>query len=136
MLNLDKMDLGAAKYLRAIRKARQKYPEMIIIPGSEANPFYYWTGSYFKKTLTAHDYERRILTIGMEEPKDYENLPVLHNGNSLRHIKRHIPGLLPIFGSLLIGLILMVWRGFSRFFGIVIVGFSLVFLKEPPDAPA
>jgi hypothetical protein len=119
---------GAGKYLDAIGKARQKYPGMIIIPGSETNPFYYWTGSYFKKTLTANDYERRILTIGMENPKDYEKLPVLHNNRALSHFKKHIPKLLPIFGSLLMGLILLVWKGFSRFLGIVIVVLSLVFL--------
>ena len=71
---------GARSYIEAINRTRQKFKELILIPGSESVPYYYWTGSYFQKNLTAHDHEKRILTIGMENPGDYESLPIIHNG--------------------------------------------------------
>jgi len=71
---------GVRAYLDAIRAAEMKYPDMIIIPGSETASFYYWSGNPLIGTLTAHDHERRFLTIGMNEPEDYENLPIIHNG--------------------------------------------------------
>ena len=74
---------GAGKYLAAIARARKDHPGMLIIPGSECAPFYYWTGSYFGRDLTAHEPERRILTIGMDKPEDYRDLPVLQNSPDL-----------------------------------------------------
>jgi len=62
---------GAKAYLDSIKKVQKMFPDMIIIPGSETAAFYFWAGSYFKKNLTAHNHERRILTIGMEKPEDY-----------------------------------------------------------------
>jgi len=61
---------GAEEYLNSIMEIGKKYPDMIIIPGSETASFYYWTGSYFKKNLTARSHERRILTIGLERAED------------------------------------------------------------------
>jgi hypothetical protein len=56
-------------------------------------PYYNWTGSYFNKDLTAHDHEKRILTIGLENPKDYENLLIIHNGFSTHYVKRAMNGI-------------------------------------------
>lgn len=70
---------GARGYLEMIQAMRVKYPDMIIIPGSETAAFYYWSGNPLTGTLTAHDHEKRFLTIGMERPEDYGNLPIIHN---------------------------------------------------------
>jgi len=119
---------GAKNYLNAIRKVQEKNPDMIIIPGSETAAFYYWTGSYFKRNLTAHNDERRILTIGMERAKDYEDLPILHNGFSTRYTMKFLPMLFPLLISLVLGLVLLRWRGGLRICGIVISGLSLLFM--------
>ncbi|MDO8804325.1 MAG: hypothetical protein Q7R35_07835 [Elusimicrobiota bacterium] len=74
---------GAGAYLDAIRGAQRKFPGLILVPGSESAPFYYWTGSYFKKNLTAHEHEKRLLTVGLDKPEDYEGLPLLHNSASV-----------------------------------------------------
>ena len=39
---------GAKNYLSLIDTIAKEYPDMTIIPGIEAVPFYYWEGSYFK----------------------------------------------------------------------------------------
>ncbi len=111
---------GAKAYLDSIRDVQQKYPDMVIIPGSETAAFYYWMGSYFKKNLTAHDHEKRILTIGMEHPEDYENLPILHNGFSTQYLRMAIPEILLFFIILILAVFLIKWRGFYRIAGIII----------------
>jgi hypothetical protein len=117
---------GAKDYMEAINRARLKFKELILIPGSESVPYYYWTGSYFKKNLTAHDHEKRILTIGMENPADYENLPIVHNGFSIRYAKQVLPSTLLFLGSLCLGLYLLTEKGFIRIAAIFIVVFSLL----------
>jgi len=119
---------GAKNYLNAIRKVQEKNPDMIIIPGSLTAAFYYWTGSYFKGNFTAHNHERRILTIGMEKAKDYENLPILHNGFSTRYTMKFLPMLFPFLISLVLGLLLLRWKGGLRIAGIIISGIALLFL--------
>lgn len=118
---------GAEKFLRCIKETAEKFPEMIIIPGSETAPFYYWTGSYFNKNLTAHNYEKRILTIGLEDHEDYKNLPILHNGFSTRYIMIFIPQILLFLIPFVMGLFMLRWKGFSRIWGIVICGLALLF---------
>ena len=111
---------GAANYLSTIRKISKAYPRMIIIPGSESAPFYYWTGSFFQKDLTAHDHEKRILTIGMDNPEDYEDLPLLHNGPTTHHLDTVLPGLILLVLALAGSLILMRWKGIYRISGIIV----------------
>ena len=124
---------GAEKYFQGIKLAAQQHPEMILIPGSETAPFYYWTGSPFKDNLTAHNWERHLLIMGLENPQDYKNLPVLHNGFSTRYA-RQLSSLSIIFLILmLLGLILAAKRGYSRILGIVIiVNASLMLIEFNP----
>ena len=119
---------GAKKYLAHVTTVQAKYPDMIVVPGSETAPFYFWTGSYFSKNLTAHNHERRILTIGLDQPEDYENLPILHNGFCVRHIKDSLPKMVLFFVPLALGLLLLRWRGFFRISGMIISGLSLLFV--------
>jgi hypothetical protein len=98
---------GAAAYLEAIRQARRNFPEMILVPGAESVPYYYWTGSYLAGDLTAHDHEKRLLAVGLEKAEDYEHMPILHNGFSTRHAARFFPRLLIFAGVLIIGLVLI-----------------------------
>ncbi len=119
---------GPEKYLAGIKRIQGKYPDTIIIPGSETAPFYYWTGSYFKKNLTAHNHERRILTIGLEKPEDYKGLPILHNGFSTRYVKASLPLMLLFLGPFILGLLLLKWKGFSRISGVMICGISLLLI--------
>lgn len=121
---------GAKAYLGSIGKAQKKFPDMILIPGSESAAFYYWTGSYFKKNLTAHSHEKRILTIGMENPKDYESLPILHNGAGTEYTGIVLPGILLFLCSLAVSIYLIRWGGFYRITGIIVFVLSVVFIAD------
>lgn len=117
---------GADRYLQAIKDAEKNNPGMIIIPGSESSPFYYWTGDVFDG-LTAHNHERRLLTVGMENPQDYESLPVQHNSLSRRHLSMAFTELILFGAAFVTGMILISWRGFHRIAGIAMAVLSLVF---------
>ena len=119
---------GADKFIQAINEVRQKYPDMIIVPGSETAPFYYWTGNPLKGNLTANDHEKRILTVGMESPDDYENLPIIHNNLSMNYFTKALPEVVLFSLSLIASLILLRWRGHLRIIGIILSILSVAFI--------
>jgi hypothetical protein len=71
---------GAANYINTIEELNEKYPDMLIMHGTEAIPFYYWQGSYFKNNLALVNGNKHIMVFGLETPSDYENLPSVGNG--------------------------------------------------------
>lgn len=132
---------GAGRYLRAIRDAERKHPDMVIIPGSLSTAFYYWTGHPLTGDLTAHNHERRILTVGMEMPIDYEELPVLHNRRSIRFLVHDLPAILFFSAAGLIALVMLFWPGRWRVAGIIVLTLAVLliinsnpFRNSPYDA--
>ncbi len=121
---------GAEEYLQGIKLAAQQHPEVILIPGSETAPFYYWTGSPFKGSLTAHNWERHLLIIGMENPRDYKNLPTLHNGFSSLYFKQLLPLSIVFLFLMLLGFILLLRKSYFRILGIVILVNATLMLIE------
>jgi len=121
------LKIGASKYIEEIRRVSQRYPEMIIIPGAESSPFYYWTGSPFHKNLTAHNCEKHLLVIGLKRPEDYKNLPILHNNLSTRDLGKLFPGTSIFLIPIILGMIVMMkWKGPYRPAGITIIILSLL----------
>lgn len=120
---------GPENYLNMIKSAAKKYPEMILIPGAESAPFYYWKGSYFKRNLTVCDWERHLIIVGLERPKDYKELPILHNGFSTKYVLLSIPAWYFFLSIPLILAIYMIKRKkLIRKSGIVILVFTLLIL--------
>jgi hypothetical protein len=119
---------GAGKYIQAIKNVRKKYPDMIIIPGSESTAFYYWTGSPFQGNLTAHNHEKRILTIGMENPSDYEGLPMLHNSHSIQFLHHDLPGMILLFAAVLSAGAMIYFSGILRITGIIVLTLAVLFI--------
>ncbi len=121
---------GAAAYLRTIDGLRKKYPDVILIPGTESTPFYYWTGSPFAGNLTANDHERRILTMGLEKPGDYETLPVIHNSLSETGLGAVMPALLAFSLSFLVSVTFLLNHGLWRITGAVLAILSAGFFMN------
>jgi hypothetical protein len=120
---------GPVNYLNMIRSASKQHPDMILIPGAESAPFYYWRGSYFKKNLTVCDWEKHLIVVGMETPEDFAELPILHNGYSTRHLSSRVSlGLLLPIISFAAGLFLITKRRILRVSGIVLSFVSLLLL--------
>lgn len=121
---------GAAEYLRAVREAEKEYPGMILLPGSESTPFYYWTSRLFRGELTAHDHEKRLLAVGMKKPEDYENLPILDNGFSKERLWTSLPGIILFLVALVISISMIRKKGAYRFAGLFIALVSAAFLLD------
>jgi hypothetical protein len=124
------LKMGADKYLKEIERVSQANPDMIIIPGSETTPFYYWTGNPLQGKLTAHNHERRMLTIGLDSPSDYENLPILHNHYSVRALRDGLPGILFFAAAFVVGLVMLWWKGSFRIAGMVVLVLSAVLMAD------
>lgn len=71
---------GAANYINTIEELNKKYPDMLILHGTEAIPSYYWQGSYFKNNLALVNANKHIMVFGLKTPSDYQNLPSVGNG--------------------------------------------------------
>lgn len=120
---------GPGNYLEMIQAASAKHPEMILIPGAESAPFYYWRGSYLRKNLTVCDWEKHLILVGLEKPEDFEELPILHNGFSTRYISsRMTGGFFLLFIPLAVGIFFITKKGILRWAGIGLALVSLLLL--------
>ena len=106
---------GASNYIDTIEELNKKYPDMVLMHGTESIPFYYWQGSFFKKNLALVKGNEHILVFGLENPSDYENLPSVGNG---------FPGVYDIEG------IFKLWP--VSFF---LFGWCLISLSKNPSSP-
>ena len=120
--------LGPEEYLDGINRVNRRQSEVLVIPGVQSSPFYYWTGSPFKKNLTAHNYRKELLLIGMQDPEDYRNLPLMHRGFSTRYTRELMPKSAVFLVTLFLALYLVSHGGFWRFVGMAIGIFSLLLL--------
>jgi len=98
---------GADLYLETIDHVNQSQADVLVIPGVQSSPFYYWTGSPVDGTLTAYNYRKELLLIGMQNPADYRNLPILHNGFSIRYARQLAPRFLLFPAALILSLVLI-----------------------------
>ncbi len=105
---------GARKYLEAVNKINAENPDMILIPGIESAPFYYWTGSIRKGDLTSHGLRKHIHVIGLTNPEDIEHLPILENGFSTNYVMKLLPRFLLFLGIILLSLVLITWKGIYK----------------------
>ena len=73
---------GVTEYLRQIKEANQRQSDVLIIDGVESTPFYYWSGSPFKKNLSLNNRGQHMLVIGLKKSSHYQRLPLVANGYS------------------------------------------------------
>ena len=120
--------LGPEKYLEMIDQINQRQKDVIVLPGLQASPFYYWTGSPFSGNLTAHNYRKELLLIGLRSAGDYRNLPLPHRGFSTQHVKDLLPQGLVLFLAFLLSVYLIYKKGMLRISGIIIGSVSLILM--------
>lgn len=122
------LKLGVDQYLSEINRVNRGQKEVLVIPGIQSSPFYYWTGSPFGEGLTAHNYQKELLLIGMQATEDYLELPLLHRGFSTRYFNELFPQALFFLGALLLAVYLLFQRGIFRVAGVLIGLLSIAFL--------
>ena len=124
------MTHGSEKFLAEIDRISRKYPDTIIFPGCVTSAFYYWSGSWFKKNLTAHEYDRRILITNLNRAEDYNQIPSVGNKLSFNYTRQLLPGMVIFIFPLVVGVFMLRWRGTSRFIGLLITVLSILALID------
>ncbi|MEW6041027.1 MAG: PHP domain-containing protein, partial [Elusimicrobiota bacterium] len=117
--------IGADKFLKEIERVQKKYPDILIIPGIESSPFYWWSGSPFKGDLTLNGWNKHLLIAGLYKKQDYENLPLVGNTTASRIDVIKFWPLLLVFTGILTGI-----KKRGGLF-LIVLGFSFLVYNYP-----
>ena len=85
--------IGAAAYLEQVRAVQQRHPDLLLMPGLEVMPSYFWTGSLWQGNLTLHDTQKNLLLVGLDNP---DTLAGVIDGIGPAHPTRFWPLLLAV----------------------------------------
>lgn len=127
---------GIRRYLENFKRVRKEFPDMLILEGVEATPFYWWSGSLFKKNLTLHDGQKDLLVTGLRNYDDYANLPVVGNRSFFPGLK-DLPVLLIFLALFISGVFIYQKKKPTRLLGAIlsVAGFFF-FLNYFPFSPS
>lgn len=101
------LSYGIERYLDEIKAVQARHPQLVIVPGVEVAPYYYWTGSLWRGNLTMHDAQRNLLVLGLTTPEDYRALPARGNPASFKMDGASLANAAPL---LLVVPALFLWR--------------------------
>ncbi len=73
------MSNGPKAFLQAVEAAGARQADVLILPGVEVVPHYFWTGSLFGGSPTMHNGQKNLFALGLYKPEDYLQLPVVGN---------------------------------------------------------
>ncbi len=99
------LDRGVDEYFDSFERVQQAYPDLVLLPGLEVAPYYYWRGDW-RTRLELHDFDRHILVFGMRDREAVRNLPVIENerwANTSHDLLRAAGPLIAFLVALLIG---------------------------------
>ncbi len=100
------LDLGIDRYLTRVSQARAANPRVLIVPGVEVLPHYYWTGSPLALDMEVHETQKNILVFGLDNAA-LRALPVTGNrigGFGWSSVLDALPGILLVPGVCLLTL--------------------------------
>lgn len=69
------MTVGPRAYLDAIEAENARQSDVLYIPGVEACPRFYWTGSFFERDAVCHDHQRNLIALGCSDPDVIKGIP-------------------------------------------------------------
>lgn len=90
------LDYGLDRFLTDVAAAQARHPRVLLIPGVEVVPHYYWTGSLFAGDLTMHNSQKNILVFGLARAEDYAALPASGNPGSYHYEWTSVATLSPV----------------------------------------
>lgn len=71
------LDFGLGRYLARVAEVRRQYPHVLLLPGVEVIPHYYWTGPPLGPTV--HNTQKNLLVFGVTDAETLASLPVIGN---------------------------------------------------------
>ncbi len=90
------LDGGITRYLRAVDEVRQRHPRLLIVPGVEVIPHYFWTGSPFGLRMTMHNVQKNLLVFGLPDAATWAALPVIGNRPPGHYAAQSVVDALPV----------------------------------------
>jgi hypothetical protein len=72
------LDEGIVNYLAAIGEAQNQIKDVVVLPGLEVTPYYYWQGQP-GTNLRLYDFDRHLVLFGLQDQRVIANLPVIEN---------------------------------------------------------
>jgi hypothetical protein len=105
------LENGLEAYLDDVKTVQARHPNVIMVPGVEVAPHYYWSGSVFDGNLTMHDSQKNLIVLGLTRAQDYLTLPVAGLPASQRYTGESVLSLSPVL--LLVAAASLWWRGRS-----------------------
>ncbi len=131
---------GVERYIARVAAVRQRHPGLVIVPGVEVIPHYYWTGSPVDLAMTLHNVQKNLLVFGVADLAALRELPVTSNRHEPRYTAQSaldaMPALLVVPGLLLllrkrtrrrrIGQAVVILRRRAWFGGTVLLALGLV----------
>lgn len=90
------VDYGLNRYFNDVAEAQARHPHVILIPGLEVAPYYFWSGSIRSGDLTMHNAQRNLLAFGLTSAEQIEALPTAGNISSYFYRLRTLSALAPV----------------------------------------
>lgn len=118
---------GIKRYLEEFKKLKNEFPDTLILEGVEVAPFYWWSGSFFKKNLLLNDGNRHLLVVGLKDYQDYARLPIVCNRYFLPQLK-DTPYLCIAISMIILGIFLFKKRSQKKFVGLTLSAMGILFL--------
>lgn len=119
------LTFGAERYFKRVNKVQKDFPNIVILPGVEITPFYFWDGSFFKRNLSLQNWHEQMLAVGLNI-KDCEKLPVVTNYSRLPNKTGQILYFWPIL-TIFLG-IWLIRKIKPYLLGSLMAGISAIFL--------
>lgn len=120
------LQIGPERFLERFERINRTQQAVLVIPGVQSSPFYYWTGSPVDGSLTANDYRRELYLVGMSSPEDYRGLPLLHGPPSTRYTTEKLPRSLVFVAAFLLSIYFVFQAGVWRWAGAGLALLSLL----------
>ena len=93
------------EYFGRVAQAQTLRPRVLLVPGVEVMPHYFWTGSPLTLAMTLNGTQKNLLVFGLDRPA-LERLPVVGNEQprrpSLQTLMDLLPGLLVVPGLVML----------------------------------
>ena len=124
------LQAGPRVYLAEIQRLNSRQQSVLIIAGVQSSPFYYWQGTPWGQGLTAHNYRKELLLVGLASPDDYHDLPLMHGGFSTRYVKELWPAFLIFSAAFSLSVYLIFQKGQMRFCGLGIALMSIALMVD------
>lgn len=123
---------GAAAFLSEINQIDRSDDTVVLVPGVESAPFYYWQGSPFDGNLVARNWDKHLLIVGLPSSLDYDEIPTLNSSFTTRYLKDGIVLFTIFCVAALIGLYGFMGKSGRGFFLIFAAVMSLFAVNHHP----